>query len=197
MQGMTLVELIIVIFIFGMIAVATAQFQVDVFRLTGLADKSLNAVFNSRQVLKVMATELRSASPSSTGSYPLQAIATSTITFYSDIDDDGVKERVRYFMQGTNLIRGIIEPTGNPFIYNSASEATTTLVQNVRNATSTNLFDYFDTDYDGTTAPLSNPPTSDVRLVRITIKIDEDPNRPPAALTSTTQVSIRNLKDNL
>jgi len=36
-----------------------------------------------------------------------------------------------------------------------------------------------------------------VRLVRITIKIDEDPNRPPAALTSTTQVSIRNLKDNL
>jgi len=36
-----------------------------------------------------------------------------------------------------------------------------------------------------------------VRLVKITIVIDKDPQTPPGPMTLTTQISIRNLKDNL
>ncbi|MFM2357335.1 MAG: hypothetical protein RJA61_72 [Candidatus Parcubacteria bacterium] len=194
-KGMTMVEMIIVIFIFGIISLATAQFQLDVFRLSGYADKSLNAVFNSRQILKIMVSELRSTTISENGSYPLQAVATSTLTFYSDVDGDGLVERVRYFLQGTDFKKGIVEPTGNPYVY-TGTETTVTLVSGVRN-TATSIFTYYDTDYTGTTLPLSNPSVSDIRLIKVTIEIDEDPNKPPAMLTSTTQVSLRNLKDNL
>ncbi len=194
-KGMTMVEMIVVVFIFGLIALATAQFQLDIFRLAGFADKSLNAVFSARQILKVMTAEIRSVIPGENGSYPLQTVATSTLIFYGDIDSDGVSEKVRYFLSGTDFRKGVIEPSGNPVVY-TGTETIQTLISGVRNG-STNIFDYYNSSYDGTTAALSNPITSDVKLIKITIIIDEDPNKIPAPLTSTTQVSLRNLKDNL
>jgi len=38
---------------------------------------------------------------------------------------------------------------------------------------------------------------SSVRLVKMNITIDRDPNRSPTPINVTTQVVIRNLKDNL
>ena len=62
----------------------------------------------------------------------------------------------------------------------------------------TPIFDYYDTNYDGTTAPLAQPVSAiAVRLVKITLIIDKNSLRPPAPITMTTQVSMRNLKDNL
>jgi hypothetical protein len=38
---------------------------------------------------------------------------------------------------------------------------------------------------------------TNVRLIKINLMIDVDPNRAPVIKTYTSQVSIRNLKDNL
>jgi hypothetical protein len=95
------------------------------------------------------------------------------------------------------LKKGVTTPSGSPLSYSSA-EVTTTVVHSVRNATSTPIFEYFDSSYDGTSAPLSSPVAiSVVRLIRVTIVVDTDPNRPFRAKTVTTQVSLRNIKDNL
>ena len=36
-----------------------------------------------------------------------------------------------------------------------------------------------------------------VTMVWITIEIDSDPNKPPAKITATTKVNLRNMKKNL
>ena len=106
-----------------------------------------------------------------------------------------MKEKVRYFLAGTTLQKGVIKPTGSPLIYNSINEKISTFVNNV---ISTSIFDYYDENYDGTTAPLSFPVNvSDIRLVKITVMVEQDPNRSPTPMVFSTQVSIRNLKDNL
>ena len=130
-----------------------------------------------------------------TGAYVINQAEASSFIFYSDIDNDGLKEKVRYFLIGTTLQKGVIKPTGSPLSYNPLNETISTLAENLTNVS---IFDYYDKFYDGTTAPLSLPVnTSDIRLIKITIIIDKDPNRSPTAMTFSTEVSIRNLKDNL
>jgi hypothetical protein len=62
------------------------------------------------------------------------------------------------------------------------------------------IFEYFDSSYDGSaTAPALIFPVTpiNIRLVRITVKIDSDPLQSPDEFIVTTQVSVRNAKDNL
>ena len=91
--------------------------------------------------------------------------------------------------------KGVIIPTGSPLDYDPATEKITTLLTNVTNSS---IFGYYDKNYEGTTAALSSPVNiSAVRLIKITVTVDKDPNKPPAPTTFSTQISFRNLKDNL
>ncbi len=177
---------------------AVTFFARNIFYLNNIAGNSLSVEFEARKVLKPMANEMRSASPSSLGSYPLESLGTSTMTFYSDIAGTGVKKEIRYFLDNGALKKGVITPSGSPFVYNPASEVITTVVNNVRNSSSTPVFEYYDANYDGTTAALVMPVSiSSVRLIKVTLMIDTDPNRSLGRKTVTTQISLRNLKDNL
>lgn len=197
-KGFTLVETILTIFIFSLMMTAITFFARNIFYLNVVASNSLSVEFETRKVLKPMANEIRSASPSSLGSYPLESLGTSTLTFYSDLDGNGVKERVRYFLSGTLLKKGVVTPTGSPLAYNLCAEVVTTVVRDVRNASSTPLFEYYNTTYDGTTPALTMPVlTSMVRLIKVSVIVDTDPSRPLRAKTVTTQITLRNLKDNL
>ena len=154
----------------------------------------LDSVNIARTALKTMTREMRTASSGSNGAYALSLASSTSITFYSDIYDNGLKEKVRYFLNGTILQKGVLVPTGSPLAY-TGSETITTLASNVTNSS---IFSYFDKNYDGTTAALTTPvDVSNVRLVKITITTDSDPNRPPSPITSSTQISLRNIKDNL
>jgi type II secretory pathway pseudopilin PulG len=193
--GFTLVETLIGVSIFVMISVALTFFARNIWVYNIYIGASLNNADTIRQTLKTMTSEIRSASAANTGSYAVnQATATSFI-FYSDIYDNGLKERVRYFLNGNLLQKGVTIPTGNPLDYNLANEKITTLLSSVTSAT---IFNYYDTNYDGTTAALTFPvDVSVVRLIKVTINIDKDPNRAPITTTFSTQVSLRNVKDNL
>ncbi len=196
-QGFTLVEILITIFIITLIGLAVVNFQIDIFSLNKISSDSLNAQTDARKALKVMSAELRSMSPSNNGSYAMALTATSSLTFYMDNDSDNLKEQIRYFQSGTNLKKGVIKPSGTPLTYNGANEVITNLVSDLANSSSTPIFYFYDTNYDGTTAPLSTPINiPSVRLIKINIFIDKDINKAPAPINVTTQVSLRNLKDN-
>lgn len=196
-RGITLVEVIIATGIFSMVVVLAGKFASDVLVLNSVNQSRFSAEQDSRKVLRPMITEIRSASQSSIGSYPIEQAGTSSLVFYSDVDDDGIKEKVRYFLQNGSLKRGEITPTGSPFVYSSAGEEFVTLIENVI-STTTPIFYYYDTSYTGTSSPLSMPAViSSIRLVKIKITIDKNPNALPGPITVEGQVSIRNLKDNL
>jgi hypothetical protein len=197
-KGFSLAEIVVVVGILGMIMVAVSGFQRDTFVNTKFAMDSLSTTQDSRIILRMMVRELRTSSSGNDGSYPLISAATSTISFYSDVDADGLKDKVRYYIATTTLKKGLIKPTGSPLTYVAANEVFSTLAYNLKNSTSTPLFEYYDNAYAGTSSPLTQPVNiSNVRLVKINLIVDVDPNKSPTVRTYTSQVNLRNLKDNL
>ncbi|MCX6752667.1 MAG: type II secretion system protein [Candidatus Nomurabacteria bacterium] len=193
-RGFTLIETLVAVSIFVLIVLVLTLFSRNIWIYNSFVYTELGSVNAGRTALKTMAAEIRTASSGSNGGYAINLASATSFTFYSDIYDDGLKERVRYFLNGTNLQKGVIKPTGSPLGY-TGSEVVTTLVPNVTNST---IFEYYDEDYDGTTPALSSTAdVSPIRLVKITITTDTDPNRAPAPITFTTQVSLRNIKGNL
>lgn len=197
-RAFTLVELVTTIAIFIVIMIAVSSFQYNVISYNRSSAVALTNATEAQAILKVIARELREASPSSNGAYPIDSAATSTLKFYTDIDGDGLKEQIRYFIATSTVSRGIIKPTGSPSVYNSASETLKILVTGVKNSSSTPLFEYFPSTYTGTSTAMTYPLTiTNIRLVRVNVTIDSDPNKAPLYRTFSTQVVLRNLKDNL
>ena len=195
--GFSVIEVLLVIFILTLMGAAVYALQKDVFSLTRFLSQSLVVQDEARRTLKAMTVEVRTASPSSMGAYTIAEATASSFTFYSNIDQDSLVERVRYFLEGDVLKKGVIKPTGIPLTYNPADEVVTEAAHDVANGASP-VFSYYDTNYDGTSQPITEPvEVSAVRLVKITILIDRDPLQSPGAITLTTQISLRNLKDNL
>lgn len=194
--GFTAVEILFVVSITVLVVGVMTMFARNTWIYNSFLGSSLNSLNAGRQTLKTMVAEIRTASSGNDGSYPV-AIATATsLTIYSDIYPNGtnVKEKVRYFLEGTNLKRGVVTPTGSPLSY-TGTEVITTLIPNVTNTT---IFNYYDKNYDGTTASLSSPVNiPSVRLVKITVIVDDNPNKAPGPITLSSQVTLRNIKDNL
>lgn len=197
-RGMTLIELVIVIGILGIIMVAISSFQTNILTNNRYSFDSLSSAQDARTILRTIVKELRSTSPSNNGSYAISMAATNTIAFFSDTNGDGLKEQIRYFIATTTLKKGVIIPAGSPLTYNPNNENITTLAYNIRNSTSSPLFEYYDENYSGTSSPLTQPVTvTKVHLVKISLLIDANPNKAPVLRTYTSQVNLRNLKDNL
>jgi prepilin-type N-terminal cleavage/methylation domain-containing protein len=196
-KGFTLIELLISVAILMLISLAVSNFQKDIFALFTRYQGNLNFELGARGILKDFSAETREASPSSLGSYPIEEASTTEFIFYSDADNDGKIERIRYFLSGSNFKKGVIKPSGSPLQYATATEAVSLLASSVVNGT-TPIFSYYDTNYTGTSSPLSQPVSvSAVRLVKMLLMINPDPSRNSSPYVFTTEVSIRNLKDNL
>src|SRR3989344_3115608 len=129
--GFTLIELIIFIGLSTGVLAVIALFVTNVGSLKNYFDESLLVDQEIQQTLAVMIPEIRSAAQSNIGNYPIEAASQTSFTFYSDIDRDGIFERVRYYLDGTTLKKGVIEPTGSPLTYNPANEVIYEAVHNM------------------------------------------------------------------
>jgi len=197
LKGFSLTEALVAISILTLVGMTIYAFQNDVFSLNRILSTGLAAQDEARRALTIMSREMRTASPSSIGAYPIAEATSSSLTFYSNIGNDTLKERIRYFLDDAILKRGVIRPTGSPLAYNETDEILVELVHSVTNGV-TPVFTYYDSNYDGTTLPLGTPISIPlVRLIKVTLSIDPNPLQPPGAITLTTQISLRNLKDNL
>ncbi len=197
-RGMTLAETLIAISIFLVIMAAVVTFEVNVFSYQKTASGSFQTAQDAQVLLKVIMKELRGVAPSANGAYPLVSGATSSISFFSDINSDGTIEQVTYILLKNALYKTIIIPAGSPAVYNPASQSTTTLVTNVRNDAALPVFQYYDQNFDGTTAALSQPvDLTQVRSIKTTLNLDVDLNRSPLPISYSAQVQLRNLKTNL
>lgn len=196
-KGVGFAEMIVVVAIFSVISIAVANFGAEIFNFNSTAGSNLTAQSEGRRVIKTMVKELRSISPSSSGSYALSQVGTSSIIFFTDTNNDGVKERIRYFLQGTEIKRGVIVPSGNPLSYTASGETIITIIRGVQNG-NTPIFEYFDQSYTGSSSALAQPvQATAVRLVKINLILDSDPNKEGGIINVTSQVTLRNLKDNL
>lgn len=199
-KGLTVVEVIFAVVISTVVGFAIIVFVKDVIRLNYSAQASMTAMLEGRKILGVMVSELRSTIPSALGAYPIESASTSTIVFFADVNSDDVADRVRYFLdqETMSIRRGVVLAEGDPPAYNLGTESLSFLVTSVFNGTSTPFLEYYDGNYNGGTSALSLPINIPaVRLIKVSVRVEKDPNRAPEMTTITSEAALRNLKDNL
>ena len=195
-QGFTLIEVLVSISIFALIVGAIMQMYLFAWNANAIVWEQLKTQNEGRKVIQDFTNELRTATASSIGANSIQSATGNQIVFYSDFYKDTFREKIRYFMSSTTLKRGIIKPTGNPLVYVTSTEVITDVAHDVASPSNT-VFTYYDNTFTGTGAPLPSPvDVTKIRMVGITLELEENPHASPAPFYISSKVMIRNLKDN-
>lgn len=198
-SGFTLIEMLIVIVLMVVIGGAILSLQYFVSQTQVVATRNYLDTDQANTSLFSLARELRTARPSENGAYSIESADDNELIFYSDLDFDSQAERLRYTLTGTNLERGVIEPMGQPATYPVANEKVKILSKNARNLTIP-LFTYYNGDWpeDTQNNPLATPPNiSDIKLIKITLRINTEENQPDKDYLLESFTQIRTLKENL
>jgi prepilin-type N-terminal cleavage/methylation domain-containing protein len=193
-EGFTLVEVLVSMTIFVGIAFIIGTFMKTIFDYQLSFTQQLSAQQEIENTFSTIIPETRSMIPSALGGYAIGQVSTSSITFYADINSDGVADQIRYFLSGTTIKKGIIVPTGSPLSYTVASEVVNDTIHNI--ATSTPIFTYYDANYTGSEAAMTYPITiSNIHLIKVAVTV-KDPNK-IAPLSASIEIVPRNLRTNL
>ena len=195
-KGITLVEFAITLGIFVIITFAIYGFIRIALLAQSRSLSEITAGNDARKAILQMAHDIRGTIQSETGGYPIEEATDQSLIIYTNVDDDEDTERVRYTLSGTNLERGIIQPQGAPATYPLDQEQVSILSQYIQNDASP-IFYYYDENYTGTQDPINPEDIGMIRLIKINLMIDTNPNSEPEALDIETEVQLRNLKDNL
>lgn len=194
---MTILEIVISIAIFTTATLVVAGSVIQGYRVNRFALEQADAIEQARRGTAAMTKEIREADVSDLGSYPIASASNQSLTFYSNLDNDIAVEKIRYFLDTTDLKKGVTKPGGNPLAYNPATEKITVIAQFVQNGADP-IFYYYDGNYPSSTTPLAAPANpNQVKLVELKLRVNANPATAPEDLTLDTFVQVRNLKDNL
>lgn len=193
---MTLVELVtvstVLVLVSGAIAIALSKtFFVNKYTIEqGLNNNALQVTINN------FSKHIREARQSDSGGYLLEKANDFEIVFYTDLDDDQITERVRYFLDNNQLKIGASEPSGFPVEYPEGDENVRIVAQGIVNDSNDPVFYYYNSDFPSDTEnnPLSTPASvEDVSLIRIYIQANVDPDHSPDNMEIETFVKPRNI----
>ncbi len=185
-----MLEVIVWVSVFTFVLGAIVTSIIYFYRTNTYTLGQATAVSSGQRGLDNMMRVIREAAYASDGAYPIISMATSSFSFYADVDTDPSIEKIHYFLQGTSLFEGIVNPSGDPPVYTGA-EATSTIAEYIRNiAWATSTFTYYDkngalmTDYSKIV---------DVRFVTVKLMVDVDTKNLPPELTLRSSAGMRNL----
>mgnify|MGYP001613498826 CR=1 FL=1 len=196
-RGFTILELTIATAIFLVATVVIAAYITQGYRANRFALEQADAIDHARKGIDTMVKEIREAAFSDLGNYPIVSALDQSFIFYSDLDADLAVERIRYYLNGSDFMKGVIEPVGNPPSYPLGSEQLRVLSQYVRNGVTPILY-YYSGDYPSTTVPIATPADPNkVRLIELRLHVNVDPTRAPQDILLRTFVQPRTVKDNL
>lgn len=198
-RGFTLLELVIALFLFSTIVALVAMFFVYFFKDYSFSFEEQQEIGQAQQILTQMIREIRKAQIGDNGAWPLITTDNNALTFYADVDGDLRAEQIRYFVDGTNLKRGVIKSTGSPLSYPPQSEVQATLVSSI-NTTASGIFAYYNGNWpsDQVNNPLvPSQRILNTRYILVTIMIDVAKNFSAAPFQIQSGVTIRSMKDNL
>lgn len=197
--GFTLAEVIVAVTILAGILLLASPLLISLFRNPDKYLISMDSIDQARIISFAFTNELRNATTGNDGSFPLNEAGNSEIVFYSNFgNSSGAVNRIRYYLLGNVLYKGIITPTGNPLTYNLASEVVKPIFSGLENGV-TPAFYYYDGDYDGDTAQLSQPVNvNQVKFIKINLIVPKQTTPENIATFSINAgATIRSLKDNL
>ncbi|MDD5463548.1 MAG: prepilin-type N-terminal cleavage/methylation domain-containing protein [Candidatus Moranbacteria bacterium] len=196
-SGFTLVETLMAVAIFMLgIAATVMVFSKTVKNKAYVLEMGKSSFVVSRSVGDLIGY-LRRARQSDAGAYPIVSADSNELVVYSDYDKDTVTERLRISLSGGKVYLEIRRPSSTfPKTYASGYEEPIELASQIVNTVSDPMFSYYNKDYPEDPDSVNVPAdVSEIRLVKIFLKINIDPNRAPDNIEQQSFVELRNLND--
>lgn len=109
--GFTFVEVIMASFISAMLVVGAALLWYYFTSSYNFSFEMSQALELAQSNVNTMVRELREAQIGESGEYPLAVAYDDELVFHGDIDNDGLVERVRYFLVGSSLTKQVFNVT--------------------------------------------------------------------------------------
>lgn len=198
---MTLMELMVAI---GVALIAMQGFTYLFIRTWDtnkfVLEEGMASAAASRATNKIV-IQLRAVQQAGNGDYPIESADDFDLIFYCDVDDDGVVEKVHYYLDQVNdrLMLGVSNPLAtNPVSY-PATDSTVTVVTNyVVNETDNPIFFYYNDDYPGDTVtnPLATPTNvGEIQMIKVHLYVNINPVHAPDNINIESFVDLRNLHD--
>jgi len=191
-RGITLMEMLVAIAVFVLATIVVAVFIFQNFQAQNFSLEQSAAVDEARKGVETMVKELRETLPGDTGAYPIESAENLELIFYADYDRDDAIERVRYWLDGTDFKKGVIEASGNPLQYVGVEDEKI-ISRYVQNG-ETPIFTYYNSELASSTTP-ADP--NEIKLINVYLEINVNPNKAPINFELESDVSLRNLKENL
>lgn len=166
MRGFTILEIILGLLIMTLITMTLFLLTINLGNFNTYFTFGLGSYRDVQLTLTEIKKELTSAQNSNLGSYFLEEASSSRITFYSDINNDGLIEKISYFIENNQLKKSIITPTGTPLTYDPNQAKIKTVVNNL--ISNQGMFNYFDKNFQ-TTIDVAK-----IRLIKINLKVQTD-----------------------
>lgn len=198
-RGFTLLEIVIAVALSTSIVIGVAAFTLYYLRSYSFSYEEEQSISTASYTMSTMIREIREARSGEDGAWPLVETNDTSLIFYSDVTNDGRSDRVRYFMNGTDLQKGVIEPTAVPISYPSQNEIIKTIATFI-DLDGNALFRYYNGSWpaDQVNNPLSlENRILNTRYVTLFIRVNIQPNYAAAPYELRSGVQIRSLKDNL
>ncbi len=189
-NGVTLVELLVSIAVFGILIVA----MVSIFTITKQAvttqGVSADVQQKVRMGLQIMMQDIRLAGldPDQSDLFGVEQATSTKIRFTKDVDQDGVidegnEERITYELQGTQIVQ--IQDEG------TTSQVSAVLLDNVANLN----FSFFDPDEISIATPVAAANLENIHGVDILLSVNQPAGRgDPVQRQLDSRVICRNLR---
>jgi hypothetical protein len=191
-RGISYIETIVWIAVFTSATIALGTSLVYYYHIAHYSIEQSSAVASVQHAIDTMVKTIREASYASDGAYPIVSLANNQIVFYAHTNAQSpYAQKVRYYVQGTALMQGVVEPSGDPPAYTNA-EVVSKLADYVQNGVmGTTTFSYYDTN-----GALMSDLTQigNVRFVKANVIVDVNTNDQPTQLTLRSSTSLRNLR---
>lgn len=196
-RGMSFIEMIIAILIMLLGMSGFTYLFVDSWRSNKFIIEMGNASLLASRAVNNLVADLRKVRQADNGDYPIESGDDFDIKVYIDIDNDGVTERVHYYLQNGSLYRGVREPVGNlPINYPNGDGTTTLLANSIINSNTQPVFSYYNDEYPSDT--VNNPldtavNVADVKMIKVHLMVNIDPLNVPEHINIESFAELRNL----
>ncbi len=199
LKAMTLVEMMVAIAISliameGLTYLFLKTWDTNKFIL----EEGMASAAASRATNKIV-IQLRAAQQSDNGDYPIESGDDFEVVFYGDIDNDGVVEKVHYFLDlATDQLKlGVSNPLAtNPVTYPVTDDVVSVVTNYVVNDATDPTFYYYNGDYPNDTInnPMATPvAVGAIRMIRVRLFVNINPVHAPDNIHIESFVDLRNL----
>lgn len=203
MKAFSLIETLVIIFVFSIVMLLTASFIIMGYKTQSYTYQQSIAINEARKGVEVMVKEIREAQTGENGAHIIEDAQEKEFVFYSDVDNDNRVEKIRYFIDDINneFKKQIFEPNNWTFydlenadpsgIFYPAEPSKEIVISQYLVDEPPSVFTYFNQNGEELTdLPAIKKYT---KTIKVCLVININPNRKPDAFELSSEASLRNL----